>query len=63
MEEGGGMGTGEKKGTAAGGKKQSELRCGSEDTRRLWSRVREEELRSSGEEHTGAPPSLLAGFR
>ena len=49
--EGGGMGTGEKKGTAAGGKKQSELRCGSKGTRRLWSRVWEAGLRSLGEGH------------
>lgn len=50
------MGTGEKKGTAAGGKKQSELRCGSEDTHRMWSRVWEEALSSSGEEHAVALP-------
>lgn len=51
------MGTEEKKGTAAGGKKQSELRCGSEETRRLWSRAWEEELRGwlRGGARGGAP--------
>lgn len=57
------MGTGEKEGTAAAGKKQSELRCGSEDTRRLWSRVLEEALTSSGEEHAVVSPSILDGFK
>lgn len=46
--EGGGMGTGEKKGTAAGGKKQSELLCGSAVTSQLRSRAGEEELRPQG---------------
>ena len=50
------MGTEEKKGKAAGGKKQSELPSGSEETRRLWSRVWEEELRGSGEGRGVAPP-------
>lgn len=63
--EGGGMGTGEKKGPAAGGKKQSELCCRSEETSRLRSRVWKEELKGSGEERAAEPtypPRAPGGF-
>lgn len=51
-----------KEGHGGGRKKRSELRCGNEDSLRLWSRVWEEALSGFGEEHAVAPPGGLAGF-